>query len=85
MLTTKYFSFAEIVKGRDASVRVTEDGRIFVVDLAVVVTGKSRDDAAKAIRDLPGEIFPQVSSLSESLSSVLLLHLSPAAAATEPE
>lgn len=53
----KYFSFAEIVQGRDASVRVTVDGLLYAVDLVMVVTGKNREDAAKAIRDLPTQLF----------------------------
>lgn len=32
-------SFAEIVGGRDASVRLTEDKLIYAVDLVMVVTG----------------------------------------------
>lgn len=43
----KTISFAEIVHGRDASVRVTEDGYLYVVDLAMVVTGRDRDYAAQ--------------------------------------
>ena len=35
----KYFSFAEIVQGRDASVRVSHDGLLSAVDLVKVVTG----------------------------------------------
>lgn len=51
------FSFAEIVQGRDASVRVTHDGLLYAVDLVMVVTGKNREDAAKAIRDLSPHHF----------------------------
>lgn len=54
----RLFSFAEIVKGRDSSVRVTEDGLFFAVDLAMVVMGKNRDDAGKALRNLADETFP---------------------------
>ena len=56
----KYLSFEEIVHGRDASVRITDDGLLFVVDLVMVVTGKSRDDSSRVLRDLPEEIFQQV-------------------------
>jgi hypothetical protein len=58
LTTQRYFSFAEIVKGRDASVRVTEDGLFFAVDLAMVVTGKDRDHAGQALRGLSDETFP---------------------------
>ena len=40
-------SFAEIVKGRDASVRMTDDGYLYAVDLAMVMTGKDRDYAGQ--------------------------------------
>lgn len=36
----KYFSFAEIIQGRDAVVRVTPDGLLYAVDLVMVMTGK---------------------------------------------
>ena len=51
------FSFEEIVKGRDSSVRITDDGLFYAVDLAMVVTGKNRNDAGQAIRNLKEEIF----------------------------
>jgi hypothetical protein len=57
-VTQKYFSFAEIVQGRDASVRVTDDGYVYAVDLVMVVTGQSRDDAGKILRRLTDDIFP---------------------------
>ena len=57
MAAPNYISFEEIVQGRDASVRVTEDRMIYAVDLAIVVTGKSRDEAGMAIRRIPEEIF----------------------------
>ena len=38
-LVQKYFSFAEIIQGRDADVRVTEDGLFYAVDLVKVMTG----------------------------------------------
>ncbi len=53
----RFISFAEIVKGRDASVRITDDGLLYAVDLAMVVTGKNRNDAGQAIRNLKEEIF----------------------------
>jgi hypothetical protein len=50
-------SFAEIIHGRDSSVRVTRDGLIYVVDLVMVMTGLQRDDAGKTLRRLSDEIF----------------------------
>lgn len=55
--TAKSISFAEIVQGRDASVRITEDGLLYAVDLVMVVTGLSRDDAGRTLRRLSDEIF----------------------------
>jgi hypothetical protein len=43
-------SFAEIIHGRDASVRVTHDGFIYAVDLVMVVTTLERDQAGLALR-----------------------------------
>ena len=37
---SKMLSFAEIIKGRDASVCVTRDNMMIAVDLAVVLSGK---------------------------------------------
>jgi hypothetical protein len=54
----KLISFADIVHGREANVRVTDDGLIYAVDLVMVMTGLSRDDSGKTIRRLPDEIFP---------------------------
>jgi hypothetical protein len=59
-LVQKYFSFAEIIQGRDASVRVTEDGLLYAVDLVMVMTGKNRDDAGWSLRNIPEENFPSV-------------------------
>ena len=60
MSVPKTISFSELVQGRNASVRVTADGLIYVIDLAVVMTGKSRDDASWTIRHLSEEHFSQV-------------------------
>jgi hypothetical protein len=51
-------SFADVVEGRNAFVRVTADKMIYAVDLVMVVTGLSRDDSGKTLRRLPDEIFP---------------------------
>ena len=53
----KSISFDEIVQGRDASVRITEDGMICAIDLAMVVTGKDKKHAGEAIRRIPEEAF----------------------------
>ena len=43
----KSFSFAEIVRGRDASVRMTDDGYLYAVDLSMVMTGADRNYAGQ--------------------------------------
>ncbi len=53
----KVISFAEIVQGRDATVRVTPDGLLYAVDLVVVITGQTRHQAAKTLRFIPENIF----------------------------
>lgn len=63
----KFLSFEEIVHGRDATVRITDDGMLFVVDLVVVVTGKSRDDASKVIRMIPENIFQSTKYVMHSM------------------
>jgi len=60
MSVPKTISFSELVQGRDASVRVTEDGLIYAVDLVMVMTGKNQHDSAKVIRDLSEDRFKQV-------------------------
>jgi hypothetical protein len=52
----KIFSFSEIVHERkpSSSVRMTNDGFLYAVDLAMVVTGHSRDQAEFALQWLPG-------------------------------
>jgi hypothetical protein len=53
----KTISFAELIKDRHADVRVTSDGFLYAVDLAMVMTCKNRDDAGKAIRNISEETF----------------------------
>ena len=58
-------SFAELVKDHDANVRVTTDGLfLYAVDLAMVITGKDKDEAEQALRSIPDNI---VHSLKFSL------------------
>ena len=60
MASLKSVSFAEIVQGRDSSVRITDDGLLFAVDLAMVMTSKNRNDAGQALRNIPDEFFSSV-------------------------
>jgi hypothetical protein len=45
----RVMSFADIVQGRDASVRVTNDGLIHAVDLIVVMTGQDKNHASQVM------------------------------------
>ncbi len=42
-------SFAEIIKGRDANVRVTDDSMLYLVDLVMVAHGSSRTYASQVL------------------------------------
>jgi hypothetical protein len=55
---SRLISFDGIAKGIRKTVRVTDDGMIYAVDLAMVVTGLSRNDAGQALRRLPDKVFP---------------------------
>ena len=57
MPTVQAITFEEVIKGRAATVRVTEDGMLWVIDLIMAITGKNRDDAGKALRRVPEELF----------------------------
>ena len=50
-------SFAEIVQGRDATVRVTPDRMIYAVDLVMVMTGKNCNDSNECLRELSSSLF----------------------------
>ena len=50
-------SFAELVQGRDASVRVTDDGLADLVDLVMVVTGKDCNHANACFRSVDNSLF----------------------------
>jgi hypothetical protein len=55
--TQRTISFEEAVQDRDSTVRVTDDGLIYVVDLVVAMTGKDRNDAGQIVRRLPNDVF----------------------------
>ena len=57
MPTVQAITFEEVIKGRATNVRVTEDGMLWVIDLIMAITGKNRDDAGKALRRVPEELF----------------------------
>ena len=57
MSVIKNLSFEEIVQGRESTVRVTDDGMIFAVDLTMAVTGKDRNHAGITLNTLPEDVF----------------------------
>ena len=59
-------SFHELVPGCPG-VRMTENKRIWAVDLTMMVTGKNRNDANECLRDLKQEIFNKENFIIESL------------------
>ena len=61
-------SFAEIIKGRDSSVRVY-DGMLYAVDLAMVMTGKDRNNAGRDLRELPGDKFQSTKFVERQISN----------------
>jgi hypothetical protein len=64
----RFFSFAEIVKGRDASVPVTDDGLLHAIPYVSVMTGKNRDDSGKTIRNLSDDLFHSAKFTDRQLS-----------------
>ncbi len=49
--------------------RITGDGLLYAVDLSMVVTGKNRDDAGKAIRNISDETFQSANFTERQISS----------------
>ena len=52
---TLSLSLEEILPG--GSVRFTDDGMLYAVELVMVITGKNRDEAGMVLRRLPKDIF----------------------------
>jgi hypothetical protein len=69
MAGLKCISFDEIVKGRDATVRVTDDGYLYAVDLVMVVTGKDKNNSALDIRRLSDDVFSAGNFIEKQTSS----------------
>ena len=69
MACSKLFSFAEVVQGRDASVRVTDDGLLYAVDLVMVMSGKDRNNAGRDLRDLSDAVFQSTNFVERQLSN----------------
>ncbi len=57
MSSRQSISFDSIVKGRDASVRVSDDNLLYAVDLVMVMSGKNCNDSNECLRDLNASLF----------------------------
>ena len=57
MACSKMLSFAEIVQGRDSSVRITHDGLFDVVDTVMVLTGKNCNHSNEVLRNLKPSLY----------------------------
>lgn len=66
---SKFISFAELVHGRENKVRVTDDNLIYVSDLAMVLTGKTRDNAGHALREVPDDVFDSTKYIERQIGS----------------
>jgi len=66
---TKTITFEDIVQGRDSTVRVTNDGLIYAVDLVVAITDQERHHAAKTLRNLQDDLFSSEKFVDRQLSS----------------
>ena len=56
----KTISFDEIVKERDATVRVTDDDLLYAVDLVMVMNGSERDQAGLTLRRLSDDVLRKI-------------------------
>ncbi len=56
-MSSKYLSLAEIVQGRNSSVRVTDDNLFDVVDTVMVATGKDCNRSNELLRNLESSLF----------------------------
>lgn len=61
-------SFAEVVRGRNSFVRITEDGLVYAVDLVMAVSGKNRNDAGRVLCHLPEDMFSSVKFTERKMS-----------------
>lgn len=66
---TKTISFAEIVKDRNAEVRVTADGLLYAVDLTAVMIGKDNEYSALVLRRLSPDEFDPIKLIGRKIGS----------------
>ena len=67
-MALRRISFEELIEGSQ-DVQVTEDNLLHATDLTMAVTGKNRDDAGKALRNLNPEVFDSVNFTYRHLAS----------------
>ena len=67
MSLAKHVSFAEVVQGRESTVRITDDKLVFAIDLAIVVSGKSRNEAGMAIRRISETAMSSINMIERKI------------------
>lgn len=65
----RFFSFAEAVNGRDASVPMTDDELLHAVPFVMAMTGKDRNNAGRDLRDLKDDVFHSTKIVKRQLST----------------
>ena len=65
-------SFADVVQGRDSTVRVTADGLLYAVDLVMAMTGKDRNQASMVLRRLSNDLFLNENFLEKKLTGTCI-------------
>lgn len=59
MSVSKSLSFAELIRERESSVKVTDDGLVDVINVIMVLTGKDSDRSKEVLSNLSLSVFNQ--------------------------
>jgi hypothetical protein len=71
--TIEEISFANIANGEKTTVRVTDDGMLFAVDLVMVMTGKNGNHSNECLRELDPLLFDQDNFIFQERSRLITL------------
>jgi hypothetical protein len=71
MSSIQSISFEAIIKGRPASVRVTNDSLLYAVDVVMAVTGKNCNHSNECLRDLDVSLFDNENFVIRNKSRLL--------------
>lgn len=66
MACSKFFSFADVVQGRDANVPLT-DNMLHVVKMVMVFSGLARDQSGLVLRRLSDDVFPSINLIEKNI------------------